>query len=69
VRAIDEGVLVGPCNCPSGAMITVTGGHGDFRGRSEVPRSLGGAPTQMELLNASPLADSPMRRACACASS
>jgi len=58
-RAIDEGVVVGPRIYPSGAMITITGGHGDFRGRSELPRSLGGPLTQMELLNASQLADSP----------
>lgn len=58
-RAIDEGVVVGPRIYPSGAMITITGGHGDFRGRSEVPRNLGGPLTQMELLNASQLADSP----------
>jgi imidazolonepropionase-like amidohydrolase len=31
-RAIDEGLLPGPRIYPSGAVITVTGGHGDFRG-------------------------------------
>jgi imidazolonepropionase-like amidohydrolase len=30
-RAIDEGVVVGPRIYPSGAVITVTSGHGDFR--------------------------------------
>jgi len=30
-RAIDEDVLPGPRIYPSGAMITVTSGHGDFR--------------------------------------
>ena len=32
-RAIDEGLIVGPRIFPSGAMITITGGHGDFRQR------------------------------------
>ena len=32
-RAIDEGVVAGPRIYPSGAMITVTSGHGDFRQR------------------------------------
>lgn len=58
-RAIDEGVVVGPRIYLSGAMITITGGHGDFRERSDLPRSLGGPLTQMELLNASQPADSP----------
>ncbi|HET9068294.1 MAG TPA: amidohydrolase family protein, partial [Amaricoccus sp.] len=30
-QAIDEGVVVGPRIYPSGAMITITSGHGDFR--------------------------------------
>ena len=30
-RAIDEGVIVGPRIYPSGAMISQTSGHGDFR--------------------------------------
>ena len=30
-RAIDEGLLPGPRIYPSGAVITVTSGHGDFR--------------------------------------
>jgi len=52
-RAIDEGVVVGPRIYPSGAMITITGGHGDFRIPADLPRSLGGPQTQMERLNAS----------------
>ena len=43
-RAIDEGVVAGPRIYPSGAMITVTSGHGDFRQPYEMPRTLGGAP-------------------------
>ena len=44
-RAIDEGVVAGPRIYPSGAMITVTGGHGDFRQPSEVPRVIGAPQT------------------------
>ena len=43
-RAIDEGIVVGPRIYPSGAMITITGGHGDFRQPFELPRVLG-SPT------------------------
>jgi len=58
-RAIDEGLAVGPRIYPSGAMITITGGHGDFRSPSELPRRLGGPLSRMELINASMVADSP----------
>ena len=58
-RAIDEGTVVGPRIYPSGAMITITGGHGDFRSPADLPRSLGGPQTPMERLNLSQLADSP----------
>ncbi|MGV0741640.1 amidohydrolase family protein [Mycolicibacterium sp. XJ870] len=58
-RAIDEGVVDGPRIFPSGAMITVTSGHGDFRTTHDLPRSPGGAPSQQEALGASVVADSP----------
>jgi imidazolonepropionase-like amidohydrolase len=58
-RAIDEGIVAGPRIYPSGAMITVTSGHGDFRQSFEVPRTLGSALTRMEQLGGSLLADSP----------
>jgi len=58
-RAIDEGVVVGPRIFPSGAIITVTGGHGDFRQLYELPRVIGGPPSRMETLGASMVADSP----------
>jgi imidazolonepropionase-like amidohydrolase len=58
-RAIDEGLVVGPRIYPSGAMITITGGHGDFRSPHELPRSLGAPLTIEEELNFSQLADSP----------
>jgi len=38
-RAIDEGVVEGPHVFPSGAMISQTGGHGDFRFLTELPRT------------------------------
>lgn len=38
-RAIDEGRFAGPRIYPSGAMISQTSGHGDFRMRSDLPRS------------------------------
>jgi imidazolonepropionase-like amidohydrolase len=38
-RAIDEGELTGPRIWPSGATISQTSGHGDFRFVSDLPRS------------------------------
>jgi imidazolonepropionase-like amidohydrolase len=58
-RAIDEGVVAGPRIYPSGAVITVTSGHGDFRQPFELPRMLGGAKTRMEQMGGSMVADSP----------
>jgi imidazolonepropionase-like amidohydrolase len=58
-RAIDEGVIVGPRIYPSGAIITVTSGHGDFRQTYELPRVLGGPLTHIEETGAAMLADSP----------
>jgi imidazolonepropionase-like amidohydrolase len=58
-RAIDEGLVVGPRIYPSGAMITITGGHGDFRNPSELPRVIGGPLSRMEVIGGSMVADSP----------
>ncbi|MGB6253045.1 MAG: amidohydrolase family protein [Bradyrhizobium sp.] len=58
-RAIDEGVTVGPRIYPSGAMISQTSGHGDFRFHYEVPRALGGPLSQSELTGVAAIADSP----------
>ncbi|MGA9523019.1 MAG: amidohydrolase family protein [Myxococcaceae bacterium] len=58
-RAIDEGVVAGPRIFPSGALITVTSGHGDFRQLFELPRVVGGPPSRMEALGASMVADTP----------
>ena len=58
-RAIDEGIVAGPRIFPSGALITITSGHGDFRQLNELPRVVGGPPARMEELGASMVADSP----------
>jgi imidazolonepropionase-like amidohydrolase len=58
-RAIDEGIVAGPRIYPSGAIITVTGGHGDFRHPNELPRVLGAPLSRQELTGASMIADSP----------
>jgi imidazolonepropionase-like amidohydrolase len=58
-RAIDEGVLPGPRIYPSGAMITITGGHGDFRQLTDLPRTIGGMLNRIEQLGGSMIADSP----------
>jgi imidazolonepropionase-like amidohydrolase len=47
-RAIDDGVVPGPRIYPSGAIITVTSGHGDFRQPFEVPRVLGAPQSRGE---------------------
>lgn len=56
--AIDTGLVPGPRIYPSGAMITTTGGHGDFRFPSELPRRPG-TLTRSEQINGSLIADSP----------
>jgi imidazolonepropionase-like amidohydrolase len=58
-RAIDENLVAGPRIYPSGAIITITGGHGDFRQLSELPRTIGGPPSRMEQIGGSMVADSP----------
>jgi imidazolonepropionase-like amidohydrolase len=58
-RAIDEGTLPGPRIYPSGAIITITSGHGDFRQPFEVPRTLGAPLSRGEQLGAAMIADSP----------
>jgi imidazolonepropionase-like amidohydrolase len=56
-RAIDEGVLVGPRIFPSGAFISQTAGHGDFRNRHEVPRHPCGHLSYLEVAGATAIAD------------
>ncbi len=58
-RAIDDGLVVGPRIFPSGAILTVTGGHGDFRQLFEVPRIEGMPLARMEELGAAKVTDSP----------
>ena len=58
-QAIDEGIIAGPRIFPSGAMITTTGGHGDFRQLYELPRTIGGTLSRVEQIGFSAVADSP----------
>ena len=58
-RAIDEGIVVGPRIYPSGAFISQTSGHGDFRMPYEVPRAVGDPLTYLERVGISAIADSP----------
>jgi imidazolonepropionase-like amidohydrolase len=57
--AIDEGTVAGPRIYPSGAIITVTSGHGDFRQQFELPRLLGKPQSRGEQTGAAMIADSP----------
>ena len=56
-RAIDEGHARGPRIWPSGAMISQTGGHGDFRFPYEIPSSLGAALSRGDTLGGGAIAD------------
>ena len=58
-RAIDEGIVAGPRIYPSGAIITVTSGHGDFRHAHELPRVIGAPLSRQEKTGAAMVADSP----------
>jgi imidazolonepropionase-like amidohydrolase len=58
-RAIDEGIVTGPRIYPAGAMITITGGHGDFRQTYELPRNIGDPRSRVEQIGAAAIADSP----------
>jgi imidazolonepropionase-like amidohydrolase len=58
-RAIDEGTVAGPRIFPSGAIISVTSGHGDFRQPFELPRTAGKPLSRGELTGAAMIADSP----------
>jgi imidazolonepropionase-like amidohydrolase len=56
-EAIDGGLAIGPRIYPSGAMITSSGGHGDLRPLSDLPRDAGGAPSAIEKTGAASIAD------------
>jgi imidazolonepropionase-like amidohydrolase len=55
-QAIDSGIITGPRIYPSGAMITTSGGHGDLRMQSELPRNVGQLST-IERMGGAMLAD------------
>src|SRR5262245_18816792 len=57
-QAIDDGLVPGPRIYPSGAVITTTGGHGDMRFLSDLPRSPGGPLSYLEQTGATNIADS-----------
>lgn len=57
--AVDQGVIPGPRIYPSGAMISVTSGHGDFRSMADLPRTLGAPASRHDLAGDSMIADSP----------
>ena len=57
-QAVDEGVLPGPRIYASGAMISVTSGHGDFRQAGDLPRRMG-EPGLTDLEGDTAIADSP----------
>lgn len=57
-RSIDEGLLPGPRVYPSGAVITVTSGHGDFRQAIDLPRTVG-TLSRVEQIGGAMIADSP----------
>ncbi|MCP8895865.1 amidohydrolase family protein [Shinella daejeonensis] len=56
-RAIDEGRIPGPRIYPSGAMISQTSGHGDFRMRTDLPRTPQSDPSVAERAGISAIAD------------
>ena len=56
-RAIEEGVVAGPRIYPSGAFITQTSGHGDFRFRHELPRDPCRHLSHGEMIGAATIAD------------
>ncbi|WP_315387678.1 amidohydrolase family protein [uncultured Stenotrophomonas sp.] len=57
--AVDAGQVEGPRIFPSGAMITVTSGHGDFREASDLPRTLGAPGSRHDVIGDSAIADTP----------
>jgi imidazolonepropionase-like amidohydrolase len=56
-RAIDEGLVEGPRFFPSGAMISQTSGHGDFRMTHELPRAANRPLSHAEEIGVSAIAD------------
>ncbi|GAB2484968.1 metal-dependent hydrolase family protein [Algoriphagus taiwanensis] len=56
-NAIDQGKILGPRVWPSGAIISQTAGHGDFRTPDERSRKFFGTPSRAELFGATFIAD------------
>jgi imidazolonepropionase-like amidohydrolase len=56
-RAVDQGLVPGPRIWPSGAMISQTGGHGDFRFPYEVPAFPNAPPSRVEAIGGGAIAD------------
>jgi imidazolonepropionase-like amidohydrolase len=56
-RAIDHGLAVGPRIWPSGAFISQTAGHGDFRSIAEVTPGICSHPSTTESLGGAVIAD------------
>lgn len=58
-QAIDRGIVNGPRIWPSGAFISQTGGHGDFRFPTEIPADPSKGLSYAERINAAAIADNP----------
>jgi imidazolonepropionase-like amidohydrolase len=56
-RAIDAGLVAGPRIWPSGAFISQTAGHGDFRSTSDLPRGVCGHHSYPEIVGGAVIAD------------
>ncbi len=56
-KTIDGGTVVGPRIWPSGAMISQTSGHGDFRSLADLPRTPTSPLSRGEVLGAGAIAD------------
>ena len=60
-RAIDGGLTAGPRIWPSGAMISQTGGHGDFRLPYRIPAAPGAPLSRADAMGAGAIADGAAR--------
>lgn len=56
-RAIDEGLIRGPRIWPSGAMISQTSGHGDFRSSYEIPAARTAPLSRLDAIGVGSIAD------------
>lgn len=56
-RAIDRKIVNGPRIWPSGAMISQTGGHGDFRPTYDIPSTSNGVLSRGEVIGGGVIAD------------